>query len=77
MDVNKAFCGKHVIEHRQELAGQLDNIMQEHDLIQQEIEQPSLTINSLLKQIDKWEKESIAKIQVAAETARATLEEIT
>ncbi|CAF3468474.1 unnamed protein product [Rotaria sp. Silwood2] len=72
----QAFCGKHVIEHRQTLSGQLDNIMQEHDLLQQELAQPSLKKNPLLKKIDKWEKDSIAKIQVAAETARKTLQEL-
>ncbi|CAF0764680.1 unnamed protein product [Adineta ricciae] len=72
----RSFCGKHVIEHRQELAGQLDNIMQEHDLLQQEFLQPSSKKDSLLKKIDKWEKDSVEKIQVAAETARKALEEM-
>ncbi|CAF1317798.1 unnamed protein product [Rotaria sp. Silwood1] len=72
----QAFCGKHVSEHRQYLAGQLDGIMQEHDILQQELTQPSLKKNPLLKKIDKWEKDSIAKIQVAAETARKTLQEL-
>ncbi|CAF0766117.1 unnamed protein product [Adineta ricciae] len=72
----QSFCGKHVIEHRQELAGQLDNIMQEHDLLQQEFHQPSSKKDSLLKKIDKWEKDSIEKIQIAAETARKALEEM-
>ena len=72
----RSFCGKHVIEHRQELAGQLDNIMQEHDLLQQEFLQPSPEKDSLLKKIDKWEKDSVEKIQVAAETARKALEEM-
>jgi len=27
------FCNKHLIKHREQLAYQLDNIMQEHDLI--------------------------------------------
>jgi hypothetical protein len=70
----QSFCGKHVIEHRQNLAKQLDVIMQEHDLLQQELGQSSID-NSLLKQINKWEKESITKIQVAAEAARADLVE--
>ncbi|CAF1253462.1 unnamed protein product [Rotaria sordida] len=72
----QVFCGKHVNEHRQELRGELDNIMQEHDLLQQELAQPSLKKNHLLNKIDKWEKDSITKIQVAAETARKTLQEL-
>jgi hypothetical protein len=70
----QTFCGKHVIEHRQKLANQLDGIMQEHDLLQQELGQSSID-NFLLKQINKWEKESIRKIQLAAEAARADLVE--
>jgi len=33
----QTFCVKHVNEHRQELANQLDGIMQEHDLLQQSL----------------------------------------
>ncbi|CAF1297532.1 unnamed protein product [Rotaria sordida] len=50
--------------------------MQEHDLLQQELTQPSLKKNYLLNKIDKWKKDSITKIQVAAETARKTLQEL-
>jgi hypothetical protein len=71
----QSFCGKHSVEHRQELTNQLDGIMQEHDLLQQELGQSSID-NSLLKQINKWEKESITKIQVAAKVARADLQQI-
>jgi hypothetical protein len=72
----QAFCGKHVAEHRQELGVQLDGIMQEHDLIQQELEQPSAEKSPLLQKIDQWEKDSIVKIQAAAETARRNLHEL-
>jgi hypothetical protein len=71
----QTFCGKHVIEHRQQLANQLDDIMQEHDLLQQELAQPS-DEHLLLQTIDKWERESITKINVAAEAARADLRQI-
>ncbi|CAF0911360.1 unnamed protein product [Adineta steineri] len=69
------FCSKHTIEHRQKLANQLDEVMQDYDLFQQELDKLKLN-NSLLKKIDKWEEESITKIQVAAEVARADLMEI-
>jgi hypothetical protein len=72
----QTFCGKHVTEHRQELGGQLDNVMQDHDLLQQELGQPSPKENPLLQKIDKWEQDSIAKIQATAETARKTLREL-
>jgi len=71
----QTFCDKHVIQHRQQLPNQLDDIIKEHDLIQEELRQPS-TKHSLLKSIDKWEKESIVKIQTAAETAREELREM-
>jgi len=69
------FCSKHVIKHRQELAYKLEDVMHEHDLIRQDIEQSSNEYSHLRK-IDKWEKESIKKIQIAAETARVDLREI-
>jgi len=68
----QTFCDKHVIVHRQQSPNQLDGLMQENDLIQQELKQSS-SQHSLLKSIDKWEKESIVKIQTTAETARAEL----
>jgi hypothetical protein len=71
----QSFCGKHSVEHRQELSDQLDGIMQEHDLLQQELGQSSVN-TALMKQINKWEKESITKIQVAAEAARADLQQV-
>ena len=71
----RTFCVKHVLEHRQELADQLDGIMQEHNLLQQEVGQSS-DEHPLLKSINKWEKESITKIQVAAEAARVDLQQI-
>ncbi|CAF1207158.1 unnamed protein product [Rotaria sordida] len=71
----QAFCGKHVIEHRQQLNIELENIMQEHDLIQQDI-RLSIDNDLLLKEIDKWEKESMKKIQLVAEKARINLKQI-
>jgi hypothetical protein len=72
----QSFCIKHVSEHRQELGVQLDVIMQEHDLLREELEKPSAKKNRILKKIDKWEKDSIAKIQTAAENARKALQEL-
>lgn len=70
----QAFCGKHVLEHRQKLGEELDRIMIQYDLIQEEIHQPSSKKSSLLETIDEWEKEAIAKIQQAAAAARNRLE---
>jgi len=53
----------------------LENLMQEHDVIKQDIE--LLKDNhSVFSEIDKWEKQSITKIQVAAEQTRADLRAI-
>jgi hypothetical protein len=64
------FCLRQVNEHRQELNIQLENAMQEHDLMQQEASRLTLD-QSILEKIDAWEKRSIIKIQMAAETTRA------
>ena len=72
---DQTYCDKHINEHRQQLANELTDIDNEYDLIQQEIRQ-SPNRHSLLKSIDKWEKESIVKIQTAAETAREELQQM-
>ena len=72
----QGFCGKHLVEHRQELGVKLDGIMQEHDSLQQELQQPSSKKNALLERITAWEVESVAKIRVAADNARRSLEEM-
>jgi len=69
------FCGKHSIEHRQQLANQLDGMLREHNLLQREFER-SFKVHPLFKKIDLWEKESIAKIQATAETARTNLRQM-
>jgi hypothetical protein len=71
----QSFCGKHSVEHRQQLTNQLDGIMQEHDLLQQELDRSS-DEHILLQKINQWEKESITKIQIAAEVARTDLRQI-
>jgi len=71
----QSFCIKHIIEHRQELAMQLDNVGQEHDLFLRDLTQENF-VHPLLIRIDEWEQESITKIQVAAEAARADLRQL-
>jgi hypothetical protein len=71
----QSFCIKHIIEHRQELATQMDNIGQEHDSLRRDLNQENLT-HSLLLRINEWEQESIKKIQAAAETARTNLRQL-
>ncbi len=67
------FCTKHFIEHRHELATQMDSIGQEHDLLQRDLNQENMT-HPLLSRINDWEQKSIDKIRIAAEVARADLQ---
>ena len=64
------FCRRHVNEHREGLSLQLEHAIQEHDLIQQESNQFALD-QSVLEEINSWEKKSIEKIQRTADVARA------
>jgi uncharacterized Fe-S cluster-containing radical SAM superfamily protein len=76
----QVFCRKHLNEHRDLLSHQLDEIVLEHDSLQQSIVENKETQNNqhpVLRQIDKWEKDSIRKIQQLAEEARQQLKELT
>jgi hypothetical protein len=70
----QVFCRKHVIEHRDALSNQLDEIVFEYDTLQQTMaeskDKPNHQHHPLIKQIDKWEKDSIEKIQQTANEAR-------
>ncbi|CAF0933677.1 unnamed protein product [Adineta steineri] len=69
------YCVKHFIEHRQELAIEMDQIGQQHDLLRRDLSK-DMPEHSLFTSINTWERESITKIQVAAEVARADLQQI-
>ena len=71
----QSLCIKHFNEHRQELSNNIENVGQEHDLLQRDLNQQNAE-HPLLLQINTWERESIAKIQVAAEAARADLQNL-
>jgi uncharacterized UBP type Zn finger protein len=66
------FCVKHFIEHRQELATQMDHVGQQHDLLQRDLTTENIE-HPLLSRIDDWEQTSIQKIRKAAEEARLNL----
>ncbi len=71
----QVFCRKHVIEHRDVLSQQLDEIVLEYDTLRQTItenkDKPNHHHNHpLMIEIDKWEKESIEKIRQTAHEAR-------
>jgi len=76
----QVFCRKHVIEHRDILSHQLDEIVLEYDILQQTIGEYKDKQNHghpLIKQIDKWERDSIEKIQKTADEARQQVNDLT
>lgn len=68
------FYSNHLVEHRQELNKQLDDIKVYHDVFQQTLHQQN---NPLIQQIDQWEQNSIEKIRQTAEEARQVILRIT
>jgi uncharacterized UBP type Zn finger protein len=69
----QGFCRKHVIEHRDTLSHQLDEIVLEHDTLQQTIVEHLDKQNHhhpAIEQIDKWERDAIEKIRQTAAEAR-------
>ena len=72
--IQQTFCAKCFINHRQKQCHQLTDIIQEYDLLQEKFDQ-SCNEYDLDKNIDIWEKESIKKIQSAANIARTDLKQ--
>ncbi len=72
---SKDFCFNHVPEHRQELCKQLDEVEVTRDLFRQTLTEKTSQPQQhpLMQQIDKWERESIDKIQQTANEARQLL----
>jgi hypothetical protein len=71
----KHFCTPHVVEHRQELDKQMDELTLDHDRFRQNlIEQTTESrLHPLMKQIDEWEQQYIDNIHRAADDARKKL----
>jgi len=69
------YCNKHLVDHRQELNKQLDEIEMNRDLFRQTLTQQIEQSNNhiLIQQIDDWEQKSIQIIQQTAEEARQTV----
>ena len=72
----QTFCTKHVVEHRQTLHHQLDEIIVEHDTLQEIIIDNKDRHHPLVDYIDKWELTSIKKIQQMAKKTREQVTEI-
>ncbi|CAF0867144.1 unnamed protein product [Didymodactylos carnosus] len=70
------FCRGCFNDHRQGLSKQLDNVVYEHDMFKQHLETPNENISHrLLKQIDKWKKDFISKINQLADQYRTVHED--
>ncbi|UJR14560.1 hypothetical protein I4U23_001556 [Adineta vaga] len=71
----QVFCGKHVLEHRQNLTNELEDIIQDHDSLQEELQQ-SIDEHVLIERINQWEKISLTTIRTVAETIRQQLQQM-
>lgn len=71
----QTFCRKHSNEHRDHLNRQLDDIVLDFDVLQQTIVETKDVANyhPVMQEIQKWEKESLEKIQQTANEARQRL----
>ncbi len=72
----QTFCTKHVVEHRQTLHHQLDDIIIKHDTLQETINKNKDQCHPLLDYIHEWERKSIEKIQQMAKETRQNLAEL-
>lgn len=74
----QSFCLKHVAEHRQELTHQMDLIEQEHDLLHEDLSTQADKHHEhpLFEFIDRWQRESIEKIEQVAKDSQTELTEI-
>jgi DNA repair exonuclease SbcCD ATPase subunit len=72
---SKTFCYNHLNDHRQELSKELDEIEVTRDIFRQTLTEQTSEPRKhpLMKQIDKWDRDSIRKIQETAEEARQQL----
>ena len=68
----QCFCWTHMTDHQDDIQKQMDNLTQNHKLLKHDWNNDSYH-DQLFQQIDQWEKESVIKIQVVADTARADL----
>ncbi len=75
----QVFCFNHLNDHRQQLSQQFDEIENNRDLFRQTLnEQINNPLkHSLIKQIDKWELESIELIQKTAQTCKDQILQLT
>ena len=72
---SRAFCVKHLLDHRNILHEEMNNIVVEHDQLHHILDQQRINsqLHPLIKRINQWEEESIEKIQHKAKQLREEL----
>lgn len=71
------YCVMHLLEHRQELSQQMDNLTLEHDQFQETLlVHDNGRPNPLITRVDRWETKSIEKIKQVAREVRQDLNEL-
>ena len=70
---SKHFCFEHLSEHRKNLGQQLHQIQNDHDQLRQNLNDQKIDPNKhpCIEQIDRWEKDSMEKIQQTAQQCRS------
>jgi hypothetical protein len=70
------FCNKHYNEHQEELAKQMDNVIQKHDELHSHLTMENVdSEHPLLARINKWEQQSINRIHTVAHDVRTYLKQ--
>jgi hypothetical protein len=71
----KDFCTTHAKEHRQDLSKQLETIIVGHDQLKQNLTEytEKSSLHPFVKEIDRWETQSMEKIREVAIDARKQL----
>ncbi|CAF3085322.1 unnamed protein product [Rotaria sp. Silwood2] len=66
------FCFDHLVEHRQIISKQFDEIENDHDQFHQTLAEQKQVPNNLalIQKVNKWEEDSIKKIKQLAEECR-------
>lgn len=66
------FCAKHVNQHRDKITKDMGNLVNKYNRLHEEAKTEKFAQESI-SSIDKWEKESIERIRLTAQAARADL----
>ncbi|CAF1376311.1 unnamed protein product [Rotaria sordida] len=69
---HQPFCAKHVNRHQEKITKDMNSLVTKCDRLHDDTKSEKFA-QQLLSNIDRWEKESIEKIRMAAQTARTDL----